>query len=813
MHRRRFLLTACTSTLLGDFGILAASQNPVDFPSMKIPPRKSRFDFDWRFTRGDVSNGEAADLDDAHWEAIDLPHDWSIEGPFRETDPSGPGEAFLPCGVGWYRKSFTLPESVAGKHVEIEFDGVYMNSDVWINGHHLGKRPYGYISFAYDMTPYLHFGKERNILAVQVDNSLQPNSRWYSGSGIYRHVWLTVVEPLHVDHWGTYVRTPRVSAEAATVEIGTRIKNEKRFHGSVRLVTFIRGADGSVLAKAEAAHSFDGEPAYTFEQQLAIENPKLWSPDQPALYTAVSTVYQGGRLVDQYLTPFGVRTFRFDADRGFSLNGQATKLKGVAVHYDLGALGAAFLEPAMERRLWLLKRMGCNAIRMTTAPPAPQALDMCDRLGFLVIDEAFDVWRVGKAKYDYHLYFNQWGLTDLRDMIYRDRNHPSIILWSIGNEIPEKGRPEGVETAKLLTMTVHKTDPTRPVTCAINSIETANRSGFADVLDVVGYNGGGGSVFDYDKDHRAYPNRKMFGSEVPHTAQTRGVYQSDENYCSSYDDCFIRISSAGSWKLTSEKPFMAGEFRWSGIDYLGEPTPHWRFHVPSRPPGHFWPARSSDTGVADTCGFVKDLYYFYQSRWTEKPMVHILPHWTWPGKEGDPIFIWCYTNCETVELFLNGRSLGTQHKSATPAWHLMWQTTYQPGSLRAVGRHGKQQVCEQEIHTAGKPARVVLKSDRDWIRADRRDLVHITAAITDEGGNLAPSARQHVRFEIAGGGKIVGVDNGDPLSHASFKASERYAFNGLCLAMVQSTGQLGQITVTAKSNGLAPGALNIKCRD
>lgn len=815
MHRRRFLLAAGTSAVLGGFGMAdwsAASEGPGDSSEAGKPPRKSQFDFDWKFIKEDVPNGENVGLDDASWQAISLPHDWSIEGPFSESNPSGPSGAFLPGGIGWYRKSFTLPESLAEKHVEIEFDGVYMNSDVWINGHHLGKRPYGYISFAYDMTPYLHFGKARNILAVRVDNSLQPNSRWYSGSGIYRHVWLTVTDPLHVDHWGTYVRTPQVSAASATVEISTRVKSEKRLHGKVRLVTSIHDASGDLVAKDEAAHPFSGEPVHTFEQKLAIENPKLWSPDQPVLYTAVSEVYEDGRLADRYWTSFGVRTFTFDANSGFSINGQAMKLKGVCIHHDLGALGAAFLEPAMERRLHLLKAMGCNAIRMSHNPRAPQLLDMCDRLGFLVMDEAFDVWRVGKRKYDYHLYFDQWGITDLRDMIYRDRNHPSIVLWSIGNEIPEKGRPEGVATAKLLTQTVHEVDPTRPVTCAVNSIRAANRSGFADVLDVVGYNGGGDSVFDYDQDHRAYPSRKMFGSEVPHTSQTRGVYQSDENYCSSYDDCYIRISSEGSWKLTSEKPFMAGEFRWTGIDYLGEPTPHWRFHIPSREPGRFWPARSSEAGVLDTCGFAKDAYYFYQSRWTQEPMVHILPHWTWKGAEGKPIFVWCYTNCETVELFLNGHSLGTQHTSATPAYHLMWQVAYQPGTLRAVGRNGRQQVCEQEIHTAGKPAKVVLKSDRDWIRADRRDLAHVTASVTDEDGNLVPGAGQRVRFEIAGGGKIVGVDNGDPLSHDSFKASERNVFNGLCLAMVQSTGRQGQIQVTATSEGLATGTLTIESR-
>lgn len=606
--------------------------------------------------------------------------------------------------------------------------------------------------------------------------------------------------------------TPKISTASATIEISTRVKKEKPFQGSARLVTSICDTEGSLLSRAEAAHSFDGEAGYSFEEKLTLENPKLSSPDRPALYKTLSEVYQGAQLVDQYFAPFVVRTSRFNADSRFSLNGQLMKLKGVCSHHDLGALGAAFLDPDMERRLLLLKDMGCNVVRTNHNQPAPRLLDMCDRLGFLVMDEAFDVWNVNKRKYDYHSYFDQWRITDLRDMIYRDRNHPSIILWSIGNEIPEKGRPEGVATAKLLTRTVHEANPPWPVTCAIDSIEKANRSGFADVLDVVRYNGGGGYSFQYNADHSRYPQRKICGREAPHTAQTRGFYMSGENYCSSYDTGFIRFASEGSWKLVTERPFVAGEFRWVGIDSLGEPIPHWRFDIPSRELQHFWPARAGDFGTLVTCGFTKGTDYFYQSRWNEKPMLHIFPHWTWKGEEGRPMFILCYTNCEAVELFLNGHLLGIQHSSAPPACHLMWQAAYQPGVLRAIGWNDGQQICEHEIRTVGKPATVALKSARTWIQADKRDLAHITAAITDKDWNLVPNASQHVHFEVAGGEKLVGVDNGDPLSHATFKPSERKAFQGLCLAIVQSAGQRGQVNLAPTSARLAPAKLSIESR-
>ncbi|MEO6923941.1 MAG: glycoside hydrolase family 2 TIM barrel-domain containing protein, partial [Bryocella sp.] len=785
MDRRNFLASS-SKTILGGIALSHSSaplfaEAPAKEDGTTGHPRKHvPLDADWKFFRGDTTGGEGPSVNDHSWQLLDLPHDWSIAGPFREDDPSGPHEGYLPCGIGWYRKEFALPSSVKDKHLEIEFDGVYMNSDVWLNGHHLGHRPYGYVSFAYDLTPYLRSGGQKNVLAVRVDNSGQPNSRWYTGSGIYRHVWLTLTDSVRVDTWGTFVRTPTVSSQSSSVDISTRIRNGSDQASSVRLVTEIQDPSGSTVSHFQSDHDVPAAGEYTFEQSLTIANPQLWSVDKSDMYTAVSRVYVGSHLVDEYQTPFGVRSFAFDANTGFSLNGEGMKLKGVCIHHDLGALGAAFNDSAMERRLRILKDMGCNAIRMSHNPPAPQLLDMCDRMGFLVMDEAFDEWKVGKAaiKYGYHLYFDQWAKADLTSMIVRDRNHPSIILWSVGNEIPEKNKPEGVESAKWLAEIVRSNDSTRPVTCAISQIESANKSGFAEVFDVVGYNGGGGSNYNYDADHKNYPTRKIYGSEAPHTAQTRGVYVSDENYFSSYDTSHIRMSSEGHWKMVQDRPFVAGAFRWAGIDYLGEPTPHKSFHTPYRATA--WPARSGDFGVIDTCGFEKDTYYFYQSQWSTKPMLHILPHWNWEGMEGKPIFVWCYTNCDSVELFLNERSLGVQRPISTAGYHLTWEVPYAPGTLRAVGKRGTE-VCRQEISTAGSASDLVLNCDRNVIRADGHDLTNISVSVVDSKGSLVPNASNLIHFDVKGEGVIVGVDNGDPLSHQSLKGRQITAFHAKCL--------------------------------
>jgi beta-galactosidase len=805
IDRRRFL-TSTGQSLLGGM-VLSRYPEPHlpagDTASSAAEPEvreRVLFDVGWKFHQGDVAGGEQPELDDRSWEQIDVPHDWSIAGPFAQENPSGADGAYLPCGIGWYRKAFTVQDRDQGRCTEIQFDGVYMNSEVWLNGHSLGHRPYGYVSFAYDLTPYLRFGAEPNLLAVKVDNSLQPNSRWYSGSGIYRHVWLTQTAPLHIEPWGVFVHARSISPAAADLQVSIRIRNESLSARDGFLVTRILDASHTTQCEARLPFFLPANNSDSFLQSLQLGKPELWSPDKPVLYTAVSQVFAGRKLVDELTTPFGVRSATFDAVHGFRLNGSPCRLKGVCIHHDLGALGAAFHDAAMERRLRLLKDMGCNAIRMSHNPPAPQLLDMCDRMGFLVIDEAFDEWRVGKQPYGYHLYFDAWAEKDLTSMIERDRNHPCIILWSVGNEIPEKGTPGGVATAKMLVDLVHRLDPSRPATCAINSIEVGNRSGFSDVFDVVGYNGGGGSSFEYDADHARYPGRKIYASEAPHTLQTRGVYVSDEDYCSSYDSCFLRMNCEGAWKLLLDSSFVAGAFRWAGVDYLGEPTPHQRVHTAHRQQA--WPARSGDFGVIDTCGFEKDIYFFYQSQWTDKPMVHMLPHWNWEGREGQSIFVWCYTNCDAVELFLNDRSLGKQYPRTTAAYHLTWQVPWSPGVLKAVATRNGEIACVQEVRTAKAPEKLVLAAEPATLRANGMDLAHVRVTVVDAAGNPAPNADPRVTFAIEGAGRILGVDNGDPLSHLSFRGWEMRAFHGLCLAVIQTSRQPGSITVRAHAHGL-----------
>ena len=806
MDRRKFITNSGMSVLGGiavpwsTADALRTTGVPED-GKVTTQRLRSSFDDDWRFHLGDVQGGESPAFNDASWESLKLPHDWSIEGSFDESNPSGPSGAYLRCGVGWYRKTFRLPTDLSSRHLEVMFDGVYMDSDVWLNGHHLGKRPYGYISFAYDLTLYLKYGHDENLLAVRVNNSMQPNCRWYSGSGIYRNVWVDVTHPIRVDTWGTFVRTPSVSKEKSDAEISTSVVNGTDEDRTIQLVTEIQDASGKVVGLSRGEHNIPARQTYAFEQRIMVVNPDLWSVDHPTLYTAVSRVYADYALVDEYRTLFGFRYFSFDADTGFSLNGERMKLKGVCMHHDHGTLGTAFNFRAAEHRLRILKEMGCNALRMSHNPPSPQLLDLCDSMGFLVMDEFVDEWRVGKKiiEYGYHIYFDQWAKKDLTSMILRDRNHPSIILWSLGNEIPDTDKPETVETAKMLVGIVRDLDKTRPTTCAIVNIKQANKSGFPDVFDVVGYNGGGGSDYYFDVDHKRYPKRKIFGSEAPHTVQTRGVYVSDENYCSSYDTCFLRMSSEGNWKMIQMRPFVAGGFRWTGPDYLGEPTPHKRFHTPYRKTA--WPARSCDFGVIDTCDFTKDTYYFYQSKWTDKPMLHLLPHWNWPRVDGLPVFVWCYTNCDSVELHLNGRSLGVQHPVSTAGSHLCWEVPYIPGELEAVGRRGEVVVCRQKVVTAGTAAKLLLDCDRNVVRADGHDLAYISVSVVDEKGIVVPGSSQLVHFDVQGEGRLVGVDNGDPLSHQKFKNDKITAFQGKCLAIVQSTRKAGQIIIRARVDG------------
>ncbi|HTW46749.1 MAG TPA: glycoside hydrolase family 2 TIM barrel-domain containing protein [Acidobacteriaceae bacterium] len=790
---------------------------------------RETFDFDWRFTKGDTSGAELPSFADASWADVDLPHDWSIEGPYSETEPaSGPG-GYLPTGIGWYRKRFTIPASDHGRVVTLEFDGVYQNSEVWINGHSLGVRPYGFIPFAYEITPCLRFGAE-NVVAVRVDNSRQTSCRWYSGSGIYRHAWLLTTAPLRIAYWGTFVSSPQVGADRATVRVETTVTNGLDHPASCALATALLDADRNIVASQETPHTIAAGASFRFTQELTVANPKLWSVDQPYLYTVRCKLREGSRIVDVCDTPAGIRSAVFDVDRGFLLNSEHVKLRGVCVHPEGGCVGAAVPERVWERRLAELRAMGCNAIRTSHNPFAAEFLDLCDRMGFLVMNEAFDEWRVpkGQIKDGYHLYFDEWHERDLKNFVHRDRNHPSVVLWSAGNEVPDQSAPDGVEALRGLLAIFHAEDPTRPVTVACDQIASeplANRvrPEFLAELDIVGYN-----YVDrwreradlyYSIDRAAFPTRRFIGTESVAIGGIRGEYRDlvaqkgDGAVPWFFHPSNLRIDAEQLWQFVDLHDYVAGDFLWTGIDYLGE----------SR-----WPMKSAPSGALDTCCFRKDSFYFYQSQWTAQPMVHLFPHWNWKGSEGAIIPVVCYTNCDTVELFLNGKSLGVKGYEfprlgmegrygnypprarvlrTTADLHLSWDVPWEAGTLRAIGtKDGKTAVVE-EIFTTGDPAVLLVTADRTRLAAvchdiARRDVAHLTVDVQDAQGRTVPTADNDVTFAIEGPGRLIGVDNGDPFSHTSYKASSRRAFNGLCLAIVESTAKAGQINVTASSPGL-----------
>ena len=788
---------------------------------------RTGIDRGWRFALGDFPHAMRPDFDDSDWRTLDVPHDPSIEATPSADNPAGAAGGFFPGGVGWYRKRIDIPADLGDRRVLIEFDGVYMNSEVWCNGHSCGTRPYGYSSFCYDLTPFVTEG-EPACIAVRVDNSRQKNSRWYTGSGIYRHVWLTLAGPVRVDHWGTVVTTPEVSDGVAVVRCVTTVVNDGEADCEVEVCQTLIAPDGEHRTTCPPMLlAMDGSEGSRsdVEQVLTVTDPRLWSPDTPHLYTLRTEIRHKGTVIDSYETRCGIRSIRFDADEGFSLNDQPLKLRGVNEHHDAGCLGAAVPDDVIRRRFRILKEMGCNAIRVAHNPASPTFLDLCDEMGFMVVEDAFDEWRDGKTPFGYGLYWDEWWERDLTDMIRRDRDHPCIVMWSVGNEIKEvrEGRPEGLPIMAALRDVCHREDPTRPMTCGCCAIRKTNAAGYGPLMDVVGYNGGGGSCFDYEKDHAAYPDRVIFASEVPHTLQTRGVYRTrtwyrdlarnpdverldvphlteeelftdfDEHYQSSYDNAMVRISSIDSWRLTSSLSFLCGEFRWSGFDYLGE--------------CYGWPAKSWNFGVIDLCGFPKDTYYFYQSQWTDAPMVHILPHWTWPGLEGRTIPVICYTNCERVELFLDGESLGSREMGK--ALCLRWDVVYRPGTLRAVGYRGGSEAASCVHETASAPAALELDCDAQALAAGG-GVAHVTVTVVDERGRFVPHADNDVVFEVRGPARLIGLENGDPLDTTNYKLSHRRVFKGMALAIVLAEDSPGAIAVLAYSKRL--GSASCECR-
>jgi beta-galactosidase len=781
--------------------------------------RTENFSKNWKFNLGDIPNGQDPILDDSQWRSLDLPHDWSIEGNFSKDHPASPGGGALPGGIGWYRKTFVLPKSEQGRSAFIDFDGVYRNSEVWINGQYLGKRPYGYSSFRYEMTHFLKYGKEKNIIAVKVDNSQQPNSRWYSGSGIYRNVWLVTTDKTFVDQWGTYVTTPEVTGRSATVAIQTKVCNSFPKDRAVILTTLIVDKDGKKVSNAEAKTIIEKNSSAEIKQILSVINPVLWSIENPYLYKAITMVECNNKVIDTYETSFGIRTFEFDTAKGFILNGNQIKINGVCNHHDLGCLGSAVNRRALERQLEIMKGMGVNGIRTSHNPPAPELLDLCDQMGFIVMDEAFDMWKKGKTKFDYSIDWDAWHKRDLEDMVLRDRNHPSVFIWSIGNEITEQydhSDSSGGIISRELCSIIRVLDGTRPITSNCNDPSPDNTIMKNGSLDMIGYSY---HIENYTDVPKYFPGKPFIGSETVSSLNSRGCYDMPSDSirrwpgswdaavqganadlsCSSYDNCSAPWGSTQeeTWKLVKKMDFVSGQYIWTGFDYLGEPTPY------------PWPARSSYFGIVDLAGFPKNAYYMYQSEWTNKPVLHVFPHWNW--QKGQTIDVWAYTNCEEVELFLNGTSLGAKKKTGDDL-HLMWRTTYAPGTLRAVGRSSGKNILTQEIKTAGAPAKIVLEADRNRITADGSDLSFVTVKILDAAGILVPNADNLIHFDISGEGRIVGVDNGHQTDTTSLKSNEKKTFNGRCLAVVQSSENPGKITLHAASDKLGETSIIIETK-
>ncbi|GAC1438914.1 MAG: beta-galactosidase GalB [Sediminibacterium sp.] len=781
---------------------------------------KLLFDDGWRFLLGNDSTAKDPGFQDASWRLLNLPHDWSIELPFDKNSPAGTGGGALNGGIGWYRKTFQLNASHQFTKTLIRFDGVYRNSEVWINGHYLGKRPNGYISFEYELTPFLKYGKEQNALAVKVNNADQPNSRWYSGSGIYRNVYLLTVQPLHIATNGTYITTPKVEKERAAVQLNIRLQNSTDITVDAEVQTNIYDADSRKVAAQRTNTKAGAAALQEINQSFQVSQPLLWSVDHPYLYKAVTEVFVNGKKTDTYTTPFGIRYFYFDADKGFFLNDRHVKIRGVCDHHDLGCLGTAINTRALERQLQILKGMGCNAIRTSHNPPAPELLELADKMGFIIMDEAFDMWKKPKNPFDYHLDWDEWHVKDLTDQLLRDRNHPSVFIWSIGNEIPEQwgGNKDtsGKTIIRELVGIVKSIDPTRPTVTANNEIGKGNTLLQAGATDLVGYN------YHHEQwaDVQEHWGRKPFiVTESVSALETRGHYdllRSDsirrwperwdlpvkhanaDLTCSAYDNVSAPWGSTHeeTLKVFEKYDHVSGMFIWTGFDYMGEPTPY------------PWPARSSYFGVIDLAGFPKDVYYLYRSVWTNEPVLHILPHWNW--KRGDTVDVWAYyNNADQVELFVNGKSAGVRKKQ-TGELHVVWRVKYEPGMLKAVSAKNGKTVLVKKINTAAAPAKISLTADRKTIHADGKDLSFITVKIEDAAGNLVPDAANLVHFDVQGGGTIAGVDNGSETSMESFKAIRHKAFNGLCLLVVQAKDKRSTIRVKATAEGLTPAAISIE---
>lgn len=804
------------------------------------PRQRTLFDFDWRFRVGEVSGGQLAGLDDSAWEPVDLPHDFMVlgkgnretaadgrapsarmlrlpsepEGPFDPRSPGGDANGYLNGGVGWYRKTFVLPSGTAAKRVFLEFDGAYMNSEVWVNGQSLGTHPYGYSSFAYDITPHLKADGVRNVVAVRV-HVKQPSSRWYSGAGIYRHVWLTVTAPVRIEQWGTVVRTTNVTDQRADLAVRLDVRNYGAAGVNARAEVTVRDAAGREVALARTPVVLAADGRARAELSIPVLQPRRWSVADPYLYEVEAVVRVAGRAVDAERVAYGIRTIAFSPDSGFLLNGVRLPLQGVCLHHDLGPLGAAAFDRGIERQLEIMKQMGVNAIRTSHNPPAPALLDLADRMGFVVMDEIFDEWKKSKTHFGYGQFFDEWSERDTRDMVRRDRNHPSVVMWSIGNEIEEQSDSVNARAmATRLAGFVRDEDPTRFVTSAMNDPAPAMKTGFAEPLALFGVNYNLGI-------YERVRGKKTYGSETSSDYSSRDQYNlvlKDgaptivnrlNNHVTSYDFEGPPWGNSAEVQFAAMRgaPWMAGEFVWTGIDYIGEPTPFG------------WPNRSSSFGIVDLTGFPKDRFYLYQSQWRREPMVHLLPHWNWPAEYvGKSIPVWTYTNADSVELFLNGRSLGVRSWAGVKDFHLAWQVPYEPGTLRAVAMRGGKVVAESRVETTSAPAKLELNVDRRVIRADGQDLAFVTVRVVDAQGRLVRAGGNDlVRFTLSGGGAIAAVDNGDPTNHEPFVgptpvAAQHKAFNGLALVVIRAPRAGAIVTLSASADGLAGASVAVRAR-
>ncbi|MDB4335140.1 DUF4982 domain-containing protein, partial [bacterium] len=750
------------------------------------------------------------------WQIIKVPHDWAISGAFDEDIDAqtvmvwqdgdkvpglrtGRTGALPYVGVGWYRKEIVIPQSYKGKKVSLEFDGAMSHAQIYMNGNYVGEWPYGYASFSMDITPFIKLG-ETNVVAVRLKNE-ELSSRWYSGAGIYREVRLLATHPVHVIYNGTYITTPEITEKDAIVKVVTNIQGVNG--ETVDVITSIFDEQGNRIDFDKEVVSKQGENAVTSE--LKVAEPMLWSLEKPNLYIAKIEILQNGELIDNYESRFGIRDIEFDANKGFFLNGVPTKMNGVCLHHDLGPLGAAYNHSAMRYRLKMLKEMGCNAIRTSHNPMAPQMLDLCDEMGFLVIDEAFDEWQYVKCKNGYNTLFKEWGAKDLTAFLHRDRNHPSVILWSIGNEVKEQNKEDGRVIAENLIRICKQEDPTRLVTVGMNNPNSALKYKWNEIFDVLGYNY---KPHMYQKSHQMYPDRPVLGSETASTVSSRGEYffpaknrqalNRPSLHCSSYD------LEYPSWATTPDTEFAAqddmsfvlGEFVWTGFDYLGEPTPY----------NAEWPSRSSYFGIIDLCGIPKDRFYLYQSRWTKKEVLHLLPHWNWENNEQKLIPVHCYTSFETAELFLNGKSLGKRTKNKNKLYEryrLVWDDVkYEAGELRVVGYRDGEAIAESVMKTAGEPAVIRIEADRDNLLSNNNDIAFVTVGVYDKEGNLCPKANNQIQFEVSGAGRFKAVGNGDPTSLESFVQPTRKLFNGKAMLLVESGALSGEIFVKAFADGL-----------